>query len=156
MAKSRKAWLADKLFEYEALWQVSISIRLFRTNFRLTACVAIPKVSTTSPIMFSDEDRWGIILTLSLLTSENVLRSSASHLFELNLSINAFEMNWWFCDFGESFRWPKLDRKSRKKCQIIAWVEVIPTPSLWKGFYQPKMFCFFDGKFCVEEAKTFS
>ena len=66
VAKPKKAWLADSMFEYKAVILVLISIRRFRTSFRLRTGVVILKVSITSSIVFSNasQDFWCVILFL--------------------------------------------------------------------------------------------
>ena len=51
----RHVW--HQLFEYETLWQVLVSIWLFRTNSLLTAAVVVVRASITSPIMVSNVSR---------------------------------------------------------------------------------------------------
>ena len=71
MTKPKQLLLTEYMFNYEALLQVLVSIRLFRADFLLNfglliATVVLLKVSVVSPTRFSNvsKDFWYVIIVL--------------------------------------------------------------------------------------------
>ena len=117
------------MFALEALWRVLVSIRLFRTNFRLRAGVVVKKCQSPMSSKCFSESLICNFYFWSLLTSQILLRSFASSLYKLvNLNFCCY-VGHCFCPFTAektfSSIWAKVLGSSTVFCKKYSYLNEI-------------------------------